>query len=130
VICQLQQSRQFHERYVPFGTIPKHAKDRRYRDVADSQLIEQWIAAYKEMASSPFSFVCRKLVSDLQSELQLRGKEPPFEQIKEFTEQFISATVASIEDLRQNNPREYALINERLEHDIEVFKYQRDKSRS
>jgi hypothetical protein len=108
--------------------VAEYAKERRYREVADGELVERWVAAYKEMASNPFSFEYRKLVSDVQSELQLRGKEPPFDQVKEFTEQFTSAVAASIEDLRETNPREYALRNERLECDIQAFKRQRKKS--
>jgi hypothetical protein len=105
------------------------ARGRQYKDLSEQDLTEKWVQAVKRWADNPRNREVRAIHSDLDSEFQLRGKNPPNELVREHWKRLEAAIQAVHEELQQD-PETLEEINRDLMVDIEAFKARRDKSKN
>jgi len=71
--------------------------DRRFKDLESEQLSEQWITAFQAWVNDLRSRSNRDEMEDLESELQLRGVEPPYDRAKNQMDALVSIASAAAE---------------------------------
>jgi hypothetical protein len=106
----------------------EHTRDyvQRGRDlkgVSTQQLKERWVAAFKQMAATlspqrrPIDPPIRL---DIESELSIRGEEPPLHEVKPELEAFQRAAKEAIDKLLAD-PQRAQDVNDELTTDVEEF---------
>src|SRR3981081_3517438 len=81
------------------------ARGRSHRNLSEQQLTDAWKQAFKNLASDPRVYEARAAENDLASEFNLRGLDPPYDQVKDDVERYMSAAATAAEDLRKDAPR-------------------------
>jgi hypothetical protein len=104
------------------------ARGRRFKDLPHMELVDAWKAAFIRMVSNRRDPATTALVGDLHGEFRLRGQEPPFELLADQEEQLRRVFVASFAKLEKEVPGITAIINQRLEREIDDYFAERDKS--
>jgi hypothetical protein len=95
------------------------ARGRTYQHLAQNDLLEAWITAFKAMvdAGIPGDLVARQRERDLASEIKLRGIEPPYSMVKDAVDRFCSAVVGRV----KADPEAMERLTESLEADFAKF---------
>lgn len=105
------------------------AGSRPHRKLSEQQLTEAWLAAFKKLADDPPGYGTRAVENDLASEFMVRGREPPYELVKDEYKRIMSARLALLEELIRD-PVRRAQIEQILMADVATFKSDRDKSKN
>jgi len=77
---------------------------RSHRGLSRDQLEERWAAAYRTMTWHWNDDAKRQTVDDYSQELELRGIEPPWDQVKAELERFTTAVSQEIAAVRRKSP--------------------------
>jgi hypothetical protein len=105
------------------------ARGRSHRTLSEGQLTNAWKQAFKNVANDSHLYEARAAEFDLASEFKLRGLEPPYDQVKDDVERFMSATEAAAEQLRKDPDRLAQKGVEWMAH-LAAFKSARDRSKN
>jgi hypothetical protein len=95
------------------------ARGRPYQHLAQNELLEAWIRAFKAIvdAGIPGDLVARHRERDLISEIKLRGIEPPYSMVQDAVDRFCSAVVGRVEA----DPEAMQRVIDSLEADLAKF---------
>jgi hypothetical protein len=104
-------------------------RGRSHRNLSEQQLTDAWKQAFKNVANDPHIYEARAAENDLASEFQLRGLDPPYDEVKDDVQRFMSAAEAVAEELKKD-PDRLAQTGENLMADMAALKSARDKSKN
>jgi hypothetical protein len=102
---------------------------RSHRTLSEQQLTDAWKQAFKNVANDPHIYEARAAENDLASEFQLRGLDPPYDEVKDDVQRFMSVAEAVAEELRKD-PGRLAQKGVEWMADLAAFKSARDKSKN
>lgn len=105
------------------------ARGRSHRTLSEQQLTDAWKQAFKNVANDPHIYEARAAENDLASEFQLRGLDPPYDEVKDDVQRFMSAAEAVAEDLRKD-PDRLAQKGVEWMADLAAFKSARDEPKN
>jgi hypothetical protein len=86
-------------------------RGRKHQGLSNEVLLDAWKQGMQALAKeiSDHNF---KIHEDLQSEIELRGLAPPYDDVKEAFEEFCSKIAEGLEELKRADPEGYRLANE------------------
>ena len=87
-------------RYVTIG--------RRLQGVSPETLREDWVATFIDVAADPKDLRARDRLNDLESELHLICRTPPYYRVAQVAPQYMGAVDDALEKLRKEYPEAYA----------------------
>jgi hypothetical protein len=96
-------------------------RGRRYLSLQGAELLKQWKDALRLMATDPVQPEYRALYKDLGAEIELRGMEQPYDEVREIFELFMHGAATAIGKILQD-PDEASRINEEIVRDVDHFK--------
>src|SRR3979409_366031 len=70
------------------------ARGRSHRNLSERQLTDAWKRAFKNVANDPRIYEARAAENDLASEFQPRGLDPPYDEVKDDVQRFMSVAEA------------------------------------
>jgi hypothetical protein len=97
------------------------ARGRRHQSLSAEELAARWCDVMRRWAADAAKPEARSDMSDVQSEYALRGKEPPWDLVKDEMDQVAEATREWLEDIRTIEPERWAQMSRELEADIATF---------
>lgn len=98
--------------------------------LSDDELIRAWRASFKLMAAVPRDSIARKLNTELQIEIEQRGKTVPFDLVSDEVETLSARTAELVEDLQENDPGRWDDIAEEVGRDVTDFETDRKKPKN
>jgi len=99
-------------------------RGRRLKEAAAEKLKDGWKIAFKKYAAAPTDPMWRLVVGELQAEMELRGVEPPFEDVKPEMDA-LTALAQKVAQEILADPIRTQEIGEGLLEDIEAMKRKR-----
>jgi hypothetical protein len=101
------------------------ARGQKFGAMPQGQVEGEWLASMKAMGDDPFNKANRDWNNDAESELSLRGIEPPIAAGKDDMDRFLAASRKRVEDLMAD-PVERARVEKLLIKDLKAFGEQSD----
>ena len=105
------------------------AGGRSHKNLSEQQLTDAWKQAFKNVANDPRVYEARAAENDLACEFKLRGLDPPYDQVKDDVERYMSAAETAAEDLRKD-PHRLAQKGVEWMADMAAFKSARDEPKN
>lgn len=105
-------------------------RGRKHRQLSDESLNAAWITAFRKMADDVTDADRRFQEEDFKSEILLRGREPPYDLIREEFERFIAETDRAIERLRIEDPIRFEEIGQEISREVDGFKSERERTKN
>jgi hypothetical protein len=102
-------------------------RGRNLKEVPSRELKERWVAAFKQMVAT-LGRNEPPIRMDIESELSIRGEDPPFDEVKSEFEALQGAVAQATDELRAN-PEGFKTANDEIAAEVEEFA-RSSKSRS
>jgi hypothetical protein len=100
----------------------EYAKNGRiHQEITDESLRDAWVVSFKEMADDYYDAERRNLNAQFESELTLRGLEPPFAKVTEASQRYVAATLAAFEKMKIEDPAAFDAAAERIGKDVTEY---------
>jgi len=93
-------------------------RGRIYERLTDGELAEKWIHAFKMFAAARSDQCRRAIETDLKAEFQLRGIEPPYDQVRSEINRVVKDMSSGFEILKRDDPDAVDEMNDELQQDI------------
>src|SRR3979409_1470729 len=77
------------------------ARGRSHKNLSEQQLTDAWKQAFKNVANDPRVYEARAAENDLACEFKLLCLDPPYDQVKDDVELYMSAAEVAAEDLKK-----------------------------
>jgi hypothetical protein len=84
--------------------LDKYILKRRYKDIPNDRLRQDWLAAFQSAATDPCDRDARANLNDLTSEFHFRGRVLPFCWVKREAYEYIRAVDEALDALRTEYP--------------------------
>ena len=98
------------------------SRGRLYERLTDGELAEKWIHAFRLFADAPSDERRRAIEIDLKAEFQLRGIEPPYDQVRSEINRIVDSMSSGFETMKRDDPGMVDDMNEEFQHDIADLK--------
>ena len=98
------------------------SRGRLYERLTDGQLAEKWIHAFRLFAHAPSDERRRAMEIDLKAEFQLRGIEPPYDQVRSEINRIVDNMSSGFETIKRDDPDMVDEMNEEFQQDIADLK--------
>ena len=98
------------------------SRGRLYERLTDGELAEKWIHAFRLFADAPSDERRRAIEIDLKAEFQLRGIEPPYDQVRSEINRIVDSMSSGLETMKRDDPDMVDEMNEEFQHDIADLK--------
>src|SRR5262245_7162192 len=98
------------------------SRGRIYEQLTDGELAEKWMHAFRLFADAPSDERRRAIEIDLKAEFQLRGKEPPYDQVRSEINRIVDSMSSGFETMKRDDPDMVDEMNEEFQHDIADLK--------
>ena len=105
-------------------------RGRKHQHLTDEMLVAQWRESFRLMAEDVRDWDRRAIEDDYKAEFVLRGREPPYELIKDDFDRYIAETDLALAQLKAEDPGYYQAIADGVESDLQRFRRTRDKSKN
>jgi hypothetical protein len=96
-------------------------RGRRFTDGATSDLDAAWLAILKKLPENPVDPIFQLAWDDIEAELELRGREPPYKSSPADFEAFIRSVDALVTDKQETDPDDWDRMNTALTDDLRQF---------
>jgi hypothetical protein len=92
-----------------FDNVHKYVTDgRRLQGVSPERLREDWVAIFIDVAANPKNQLARDRLHEIESELHLLSRTPPYYHVAQVAPQHVGAVYVALEKLRKEYPEAYA----------------------
>jgi hypothetical protein len=92
-----------------FDNVHKYVTNgRRLQGVSPERLCEDWVAIFIDVAANPKNLLARDRLHDIESELHLVTRTPPYYYVAQVAHQHVGAVYVALEKLRKEYPEAYA----------------------
>ena len=104
-------------------------RGRKFKPFPDADLIDKWKLALHASAHDIDDAQVALNRIDLESEIELRSLELPYNEVRDAFELFILKTTERMEQLR-NDPDAFVAANEKLQAELDAFREKRDRPKN
>jgi hypothetical protein len=103
-------------------------RGRQYAALLDEELIRLWKTAFHDLVANPGSEEVRLYESDLKSEIGLRGKVAPMDEVATALDELTQNFVNGIERLQAESPEQLAACDREIRQRVGEFLEQKQSS--